>query len=158
MCWPIQSYSQKPMSCHDTNCPPTWFTLLASLNLQIGSKDLLLLAIWLSLFLAQLIDSLLIFWLVYHKLVFVLVIWFSLAILYCCCWFEPQNYGIVIQEFFRIGLFGLLMVEFNCKFDPFLVQYFCWSGWSWSNNGCDLGCLRMCWFSGNKVLGSFSSL
>ena len=92
----VDLYNQKPMSWHDTNCHPTWFTLAASLNLQIGSKDLLLLAIWVSLFLAQLIDSLLIFWLVYHKL----VIWFSLAILYWCCWFEPQNYGIVNQELF----------------------------------------------------------
>ena len=80
----VDLYNQKPMSWRDTNCHPTWFTLAASLNLQIGSKDLLLLAIWVSLFLAQLIDSLLIFWLVYHKLVFVLVIWFSLAILYWC--------------------------------------------------------------------------
>ena len=92
----VDLYNQKPMSWHDTNCHPTWFTLAASLNLQIGSKDLLLLAIWVSLFLAQLIDSLLIFWLVYHNL----VIWFSLAILYWCCWFEPQNYGIVNQELF----------------------------------------------------------
>ena len=92
----VDLYNQKPMSWRDTNCHPTWFTLAASLNLQIGSKDLLLLAIWVSLFLAQLIDSLLIFWLVYHKL----VIWFSLAILYWCCWFEPQNYGIVNQELF----------------------------------------------------------
>ena len=92
----VDLYNQKPMSWHDTNCHPTWFTLAASLNLQIGSKDLLLLAIWVSLFLAQLIDSLLIFWLVYHKL----VIWFSLAILYWCCRCEPQNYGIVNQELF----------------------------------------------------------
>ena len=92
----VDLYNQKPMSWRDTNCHPTWFTLAASLNLQIGSKDLLLLAIWVSLFLAQLIDSLLIFWLVYHNL----VIWFSLAILYWCCWFEPQNYGIVNQELF----------------------------------------------------------
>ena len=146
----VDLYNQKPMSWHDMNCHPTWFTLVASLNLQIGSKDLLLLAIWVSLFLAQLIDSLLIFWLVYHKLVFVLVIWFSL--LYWCCWFEPQNYGIVIKEFFRIGVFSVSMVEFNCKFDPFLIYYLCWSVWSWSNKGRDLW-----WFSWNKALGVFNS-
>ena len=156
----VDLYNQKPMSWHDTNCHPTWFTLVASLNLQIGSKDLLLLAIWASLFLAQLMDSLLKFWLVYHKLVFVPVIWFSLAILYWCCWFEPQNYGIVIQAFFfsyrGVSVFGVSMVEFNCKFDPFLVRYFCWSSWSWSNKGCELWWWRMCWFSWNKALGAFN--